>query len=278
MAKNLYNGIIVPALLEWDKTSYPYVYIHRDNGKAYATSAPLSVVVVTGFFTSATATLDAPFLCSTFKMDENNREYWTEWETVTESTETKMYGSYESGWSNHDILDADGNVFFSASDPVLVNSPIVVYDGEAVTEQFYTGGKPLGFPADTLTVADRLAIGDKVRITLDGVSAEYEVKKAPTSTQSLIGNAGLNGNDTEAEDDGGDWLIAAVPFEGLGYRRIYFYTRTEGAYQLKIELLAPEFDLTECDFYRVINGAWVKCDAVRKMGNEWVTQDKYRYE
>ena len=36
--------------------------------------------------------------------------------------------------------------------------------------------------------------------------------------------------------------------------------------------------LTESDFYRVINGAWVKCDTVRKMGNEWVTQDEYRYE
>lgn len=36
--------------------------------------------------------------------------------------------------------------------------------------------------------------------------------------------------------------------------------------------------LTEVDFYRPINGAWVKCDAVRKMGNEWVTQDEYRYE
>lgn len=271
MAKYLYNDYILPALREWDKTSYPYVYIHRDNCKAYATSAPLSVVVVTSFFTSATATLDAPFLCSTFKVDENNREYWTEWETVTESTETKMY---KSGWSNYDILDADGNVFFSATDPVLVNSPIVAFDGEAVTEQTIAG---IGFPADTLMVADRLAIGDKVRITLDGISAEYEVKKVPTSTQSLIGNAGLNGNDTEAEDDGGDWLIAAVPFEGMGYRRIYFYTRTEGTHQLKIELLSdkPESALTERDLYRKINGQPTKLTLYKKVSGELVPLDEY---
>ena len=35
--------------------------------------------------------------------------------------------------------------------------------------------------------------------------------------------------------------------------------------------------LTAIDFYKVINGAWVKCDAVRPMGGEWVKQDEYLY-
>ena len=39
----------------------------------------------------------------------------------------------------------------------------------------------------------------------------------------------------------------------------------------------PDATLTEGDFYRVINGAWVKHDSLRPMGDEWVKQDEYLY-
>ena len=39
----------------------------------------------------------------------------------------------------------------------------------------------------------------------------------------------------------------------------------------------PEPTLTEGDFYKVINGQWVKCDSVKPTGNEWVKQDEYLY-
>ena len=39
----------------------------------------------------------------------------------------------------------------------------------------------------------------------------------------------------------------------------------------------PEPTLTDSDFYKVINGKWVKCDAVEPKDGAWVKQDEYLY-
>lgn len=259
----VYNGVILPELV-WDKTNYPFAAISPLYGTAYVSATPFTIPNTT------------PLLVSKLKEAENNGEYWAEWEDRGSTSESGLYDT--TLWANHDVL-RDGQVHCSASEPVPVAYPIVIFDGEATTKEASYSDSA----SDTITgCAYCLAIGDKVRITLDGVSAEYEVKKVPTSKQPLVGNAGLNGNDVEAEDDGGDWLVAGITgITGPFYRTLYFYTRTAGTHQLKIELLADEPDIPEPDeptpqdFYIIKNGVGQKQDTYLRVGGQCVKQEEY---
>ena len=260
MDKYIYNGHILPELI-CNNEAYPYVYLYKN--VAYAFSAPIDIG------NQYSVKVEPPFLRSTLKLDENLVEYWGEWENVTSSKTISQYNLY---WANHDIIKSDGSLYLATSEPNSVSYPIVIYEGDVTTKD-----KGYGDSAgdQIVGIAERFGVGDTVRVTIDGVTGVYKTKQVPTSTQALVGNAGLNGNDVEADDEGGDWLFAS--FDSPGARDLYFYTRTAGTYKLKIELLASEPTLPEGDFYKVINGAWVKHDAVRPMGGEWVKQDAYLY-
>lgn len=278
-----YGDICVPQLPTYDETAYPYLYLYLYS-TAYAVPSAITVTKPNSW-SSVKATLETPFLCSKLKADENGKEYWTEWEVVTEST--TITTSSINCWTNHDIVNTSANtVYLAAGDePTPVYLPEVLFDGDVTTEDASYSDS-----ADaTICSTNAFMVGDTLRVTINGVSEECTLERVATSNQIQVGNAGLNGNDIDAPDDGGEWLLAWVISGSPANRRVYFYTRTAGTYSLKVERIAiegyedepepePEPTIPEGDFYRVINGAWAKRDAVRPMGGEWVKQDEYRYE
>ena len=267
-----YGNICIPQLPTYDEASYPYVYIHHYS-TAYAFSSALTV---TKSVVTTKATLEAPFLRSTLEADENGKEYWTEWEVVTEST--TIYPS-TTAWANHDIIKTnDGSVYLAkGGDPTPVYLPEVLFDGEATAVD-----SGYGYSSCTIYATNAFMVGDTLRVTINGVSEECTLERVETSNQIQVGNAGLNGNDTEAVDDGGEWLLAWVSSASPTDRRVYFYIRTAGTYNLKVERIAIEgFEdettttLTERDLYKKVNGQLVKHTLYKKVGGELVKVDEY---
>jgi hypothetical protein len=157
--------------------------------------------------------------------DENGERYWSEWKE-----ETSNNSVWHVRWTNHDIYK-DGELWATKSEPTPVYPPVVLFDGESVTEEESYSD----YAADTLIAEQGFVIGESYRITINGVSGEYTAERVATSGTIQIGNAGLNGNDPEAEDDGGAWLVV---FPSDTSNTMYFYTRTAGTYQLKIERMS----------------------------------------
>ena len=135
MSNYLYNGIELPALPEWDKAAYPYAYI------------------------SYSGTYDAYFLrlvdapgvhqyymgqeCIYFGTDANLSNYkfvdgaWTFYNETTAKYEMIMVASViQIVWSNYNILNKDGTIYLSASDPIPVG-------GEPIDPQAYIVGRRL---------------------------------------------------------------------------------------------------------------------------------------
>ena len=216
------TGVLLPCPREYDTATYPCLYIH-DYQTAYAfTMAP----TVKKGFTSTKLTPTLPYLKSRLEADENGAYHWAEWEEITVTQDIVMSGI---GWTNHDILTDDGEMYLAAcEEPIPVYLPCVLFEGDVTTTS--TGS----YPACTIKMRGAFVIGDRIRVTINGVSTETTLALVETSNQIQAGNAGLNGNDIDAEDDGGDWLVAYVVNDGV-YHRAYFYTRNAGAYSLKIE-------------------------------------------
>lgn len=227
-----YNGTVLPEL---PKTDLPYVTtaIWLAQSVAYAFSEPLTAEPYKGMNgnTYYSPQANTPFLMCKLMLDRRERNYWTEWETVVDSGE---FHWGDESWANHDIDASDGTKFYSASgDPTPVYLPTVLYDGEITTEDASYSDSASATAFLSLDIAD----GDILKVTINGVSGEYTAEVVETSRQVQVGNAGLNGNDVDAPDDGGDWLVAESTTNS-GFPRAYFYTRTAGTYQLKIELIA----------------------------------------
>lgn len=217
--KYLYNGIMLPPLPNWDKQTYPYALI-TNTGGLYALSTQVQDIY------ALTETVVAPYLYTTVSDD---RESWGEFEMFESDTKTQV----SPVWSNYDVYNKSGTVNCYASDPVPTNKPYVLYDGEITT----TKDNPEYVSADTtIEITALYKIGDVLRITFNGVTETKTVTNAETYEWPLVGNNGLNLNDTEGIDDGGEWLMS-YPFTSFIKCYSYFYTRTAGTYQLKIELL-----------------------------------------
>lgn len=110
MTKYLYNNIELPALPDYDKTTYPYAVIEKSQygGNLY-------------YFH---AFAEAPTMDGNYVWLNGNRVYCSsnngeDWGTLYEGVAISKGKGYIK-WSDHDILNADGTIYLSATNPVPV--------------------------------------------------------------------------------------------------------------------------------------------------------------
>jgi hypothetical protein len=105
----LYNGVRLPALPEWDKETYPYACIGKMSTDSFinvCSSSPFAVIDGVCSFKGAVL--------------HNAYNKFGEWSGFT-SFNLSSYLSYSDVlWTNTDILNSDGSVYLSASDPIPV--------------------------------------------------------------------------------------------------------------------------------------------------------------
>lgn len=198
-----YNGTILPPLPEWDKTAYPYAQIR--SRVLYLSSSPITYNTSTWKYTYSTPYLLANF---TYSADVIC------WGEVTEN-ETQPTTYMSTDWSNHNILDENGNVHFEASVPVPISLPFTLFDGEVKTK------KPdySDYSYTNITIMYAYKIGDTLRVTFNGDVKEY------TYTRQ---------EDSFVESEGfGLWLPQPM---GSNWN-VEVTTKTAGTHSLKIELI-----------------------------------------
>ena len=141
----LYNGVELPALPEWDKKTYPYVVIHEFGLHVDRTLYTVQATTVESYIkhvkmsdgkTISTRLYHEP--PRLYAENENEADIWygTDYTTgqqvydefVLKNTQTysdMIHGGENRGrivWSNHDILNEDGSIYFAKSnDPIPVN-------------------------------------------------------------------------------------------------------------------------------------------------------------
>lgn len=271
-----YDGVHLPLLPSYDKTIYPYLYLQNYN-KAYALSSPLTDLKWNMSGRKATPAL--PFLHCELVTDENSGgEYWTEWVEGVEGETITINTSYR-GWADHDLLDTDSTAYVSAgSKPTPVYLPELLFEGEVTSS---TDG---GIVAVEFT--NWFAIGDTVSVTINGTTEEHIAKRRTTATgrvEPCIGNESLF--NSTYEDDGSDFHLYPTGRDKGIYKAV-FIPRTAGTYSLRVERIAtvggedePETpDPLPVSPYLPINGAWVKHDVYKQVGNTWVKQPQDGYE
>lgn len=136
MTQYFYNGVLLPALPEWDKETYPYAAIfHKSDSNGGV--APYYQFVAT----KEPITRYDPALGSNYYY-RNNTIGWVyrfinDPENITEDTvwgdehvQTTVFASaykIDLIWTNHDIImENDGSVYLAASDPIPVFTPSAV--------------------------------------------------------------------------------------------------------------------------------------------------------
>lgn len=114
----LYNGVQLPALPEWDRETYPYIFM--DKRKPLYSDATYYLTMVASPFTKTTKdgavviNYTLPRLGCYYKLSEGV------WSAVSEYTNGGTITNPTSVWSNHDILDENGTVYLAASEPIPV--------------------------------------------------------------------------------------------------------------------------------------------------------------
>lgn len=120
MANYLYNGIELPELPEWDKEAYPQAMIACYNYSALATRLYVDKEFrYTHYDTGRT-------MIST---SANSRVYylrdgkWDGPEEISDAGNICFLDETDEtiDWTNFDVLNKDGSVYFAASDPIPVN-------------------------------------------------------------------------------------------------------------------------------------------------------------
>ena len=221
---------VAPALPSWDKNKYPYACIDNYGG-LYVTTTPL-IARQTSSNSFWSVHTESDTLRCEYIDSKKDRGKWGEWSAV--DIGTNVSGLY---WSNHDIYKTNNEIYNEAFEPVPLYLPLVLFDGECETKEGFSYGDP--FPGYGFNLAAEFAVGDTLRITLDGKVHEY-VAYEYGGYIAYAGNAFLRySSNTGVKDDGGDVLLC---MEGYSHwiRTAYIYTRTPGTYQLKIELISME--------------------------------------
>lgn len=124
----LYNGVRLPKLPEWDREKYPYAKMAKK--MIFGTWKDTLAV----FLDIKTDLTPKSFALPAITWYSENNE-WVQFREYTEDDYdgTSVNGIYQSAdgtlyaafdfnpyWSNHDILNSDGSVYLSASDPIPV--------------------------------------------------------------------------------------------------------------------------------------------------------------
>lgn len=119
-----YNGVSLPVLPEWDKTIYPYCYIHHKQNYGYYIWCGKSAV---SYDDSTGENVSAEAAGYVFEYNEETKSW------RSRGTDYHFFDFVEKStiiWCDHDIVKtSDGSVYLAASDPVLTATPDVILDG-----------------------------------------------------------------------------------------------------------------------------------------------------
>lgn len=120
----LYNGVQLPGLPEWDKDEYPYAVISYDDDNTYPYGFTAhnfeSYVGVTDSGTTMLKTRSSG-RAITYRFIGGTWGYYAEFGGSPNSAYkgNVMYAS-RIIWSNYDILNEDGSLYFAGSTPIPV--------------------------------------------------------------------------------------------------------------------------------------------------------------
>lgn len=294
MSNYLYNGVELPALPEYDKETYPYAYIVGCLVSVYyivLSTEPLyhkkasvgALLSYNHLYTKSDCTIVE---YATENGDKLGR--WVYLETTEKSANTNAWSdngvSAAILWSNTDLRDyANDTLYLGASEPVPCNA-----QGEdSSTSYLFNGVQLPALPAyDKSVYPVALITKDDKGYWLELCPAliyrtregKYEVGVAKPSKDCRIeygDNAWsdfftVTSIDTWLSEVGSDYII---------------WTNTDIMYADGTIALAASDPvpvggnptLPEGDFYKVVNGQWVKCETVKSNGSKWVAQDEYLY-
>lgn len=119
MTNYLYNGIELPALPEWDKTTYPYAYIsQRVSDGAYVLVCTNSKVQYVAISKMAYSNCDfAQYVAADDSFALEKTAVSTNVYIQRQNNETLI-------WANVDVMQlSDNTVYLAASDPIPVSNP-----------------------------------------------------------------------------------------------------------------------------------------------------------
>jgi hypothetical protein len=115
-----YNGVVLPALPEWDKTAYPYALISSYDGDlSYRTLYLLDRVEY--YYHDPDNLNRWSFSLPNGRVRASYNKSRAEWEDFEKQNYTvlNVYHNHFK-WSNFDVLNEDGSVYIAASDPIPV--------------------------------------------------------------------------------------------------------------------------------------------------------------
>lgn len=204
--KALYNGVVLPALPDIDYSSYPYVYISKKNNS-------YSMGCINNRPKVATSNSSWLYEAGGMTYSDNWLNYSRTdgvWKQTAAST-GKVWAiqSGELIWTNFDVLDNDGSVHFSASEP------LPYYDTTdsdmSITLDFDYSGAPEVLEGHQI----ELNIADVPDSDGDGAVSETEFNEyipaaiyagdyAPTYEITVVDDAGANVNPDVGGDTGTD--------------------------------------------------------------------------
>lgn len=277
MANYYYNGVELPQLPEWDKTTYPYAFIYDYGNGNYSLIIDRQKITYkpgTGFG------LNSPPMCapSDGKWGEFEEARW-------EGSDLTMFFECDKiVWVNHDIINtADGSVFLAASDPVP--APIPIPD-EGHSVYSFNGVTLPALPKWDKTVYPYAFIYDygngSISFVLSniGVIAYNPNRNSVTLTSPprwrLVDGAW--GEFTEGDENPDDeWGEVSLfyDYDKIVWTNHDIVNTEDGSVYLPASVPVPYIEWKGKDIYLCRNGLWLRRDAVRKMNGEWVTQDAY---
>lgn len=216
---------VAPPLPHYNKEVYRYAAIDGYNG-LFVSKEP--IVARQNSAGNWIPTIESDALL--FKLIDNKSERATWGESTNIEAGKTLVSIY---WCDYDLYKANGEIFKKAFEPVPMYVPIVLFDGEHTTTEGFSDDY-IGYG---LNLNAEFALGDTLRITLDGKTYEY-VAFEYGGYEAAAGNTFLGDvSGTGALDDGNDVFVRMGGY-GIWLRTAYVYTRTAGIHRLKIELIA----------------------------------------
>jgi hypothetical protein len=139
-----YNGNIIPTLLYWNKTKYPYAHIIKRSDGRYEVKCFAELPT-----TSDTRNGNFNGGASVYSVTNNNNNCW--WAFERESNSRKESFLDDILWANYDVLDANGTIYLAASEPVPVSGGSD-FDVELEGTELYIKNAPATLNENTLEV------------------------------------------------------------------------------------------------------------------------------
>lgn len=153
----LYNGVKLPALPERDKEIYPYACITITYTSTYlwVSTMPLHIASDSG---DMVASADGEVARC---IRQTSGEWSSSFSTSTMTRGDVLISGNYLKWSNFDVLNDDGALYLSASDPIpLANQSVIEWDG--VTEGLESTSRTYTYPDGTETTLTYYKVSDAV--------------------------------------------------------------------------------------------------------------------